>query len=104
MAEAARTMRSRVSGGSSFQEALVDPAVVSLAQLLTLWAWCRLGSPVPVRHPLMSSGRYWIWRSPRRRVLIRWAGSVKAVLAWQRLRSTDQMPSTGLSWGAYGGR
>lgn len=47
----------------------------------------------------MRSGRYWTWRRPRRRVSIRWVGSVKAVLAWQRLRSRDQMPSTGLSCG-----
>jgi hypothetical protein len=44
--------------------------------------------------------RYWILRSPCRSVLMRWSGSVNAVLARLLRRSRDQMPSTGLRSGA----
>lgn len=46
--------------------------------------------------------RYWIWRRPCHSTLMRWPGSVEAVLAWLLPRSSDQMPSTGLRSGGIG--
>lgn len=60
-------------------------------------------SPVAARQPSMSWGRYWIFRKPRLTVRTRWSGSAKATLARKPGRSSDQISSTGLRWGAYRG-
>jgi len=82
----------------------IEEARATLAELLSLNAWCRHGvsalkvSPVSVSTPSIRWGRYWISRRPRRTALMRWSGSVNAVLASLR-RSSDQIPSTGLRSG-----
>lgn len=85
----------------TYARAYADDLDAVLAPLTTV-----TGEPItnrltmPNGLELASVGRPWIRRSPCRRVHIRWAGSVKAVLAWQRRRSMGQMPSAGLGCGA----
>lgn len=56
-----------------------------------------------MRQPSRTSGRYGSRRRPRRIAVVRSSGSAKARLAVAVRRSTDQMPSTGLGSGAWGG-
>ena len=85
---------------TSFPEVTRNDVLGLLCMLLERWAVSP--RPAPARQPSIRRGRYWIFLSLRLTMRTRPSTSAAAKLAMDRF-SSDQMPSAGLSSGAYAG-